>query len=379
MKKLNILFCSNTFSHIHHGPAKFANLILDLNERDDISITILTEDVESDQEHVIKAQMKWTHRFPPVKMLCKIIDYYQNIVKIRQTHQFDVIVFNHALVGLLTAMRVKDIPVVGMINDDNSSSLSLFRPQLNKGWIRYFILRQFEKLATKYLDRIIVNSDFLQEALVESYSLKRDQLPRLYKGISFAGINQQLAYRTINKDATITVLFVKSDYERGGLFQLIEALKLLNEFRFRLIVIGPPEAARDRIITLSSDSLQIDFRSKQPQKIVYQLLAEEADVFCVPSVKEGLGVANMEALAHKVTVVGTRVGGIPEVLDFGKCGWLCEPDENAIAQAIKAAIINEEENNRKRKYGFDFCLNHFNQSNLLANFTRILENTVRAE
>lgn len=58
--------------------------------------------------------------------------------------------------------------------------------------------------------------------------------------------------------------------------------------------------------------------------------------FCVhPALKEGLGVAALQAGAAGVPVVGGRAGGIPEVIEDGRTGILCPPgDAGAVATAI---------------------------------------------
>ena len=49
------------------------------------------------------------------------------------------------------------------------------------------------------------------------------------------------------------------------------------------------------------------------------------DVFCLPSLWEGLGVVLVEAMHQRVPIVASRAGAIPEVLDHGRCGLLIDP------------------------------------------------------
>ncbi len=73
------------------------------------------------------------------------------------------------------------------------------------------------------------------------------------------------------------------------------------------------------------------------------------DIFCVPSKKEALGVTNIEALAIGVTVVSTRIGGIPEVMNFGKNGYLADKcSVTALKNALLSAI-NDTPNGREKK------------------------------
>jgi glycosyltransferase involved in cell wall biosynthesis len=57
---------------------------------------------------------------------------------------------------------------------------------------------------------------------------------------------------------------------------------------------------------------------------VFQLISA-FDVFVLPSLMEGFGIALLEAMASGKPVIGTNVGGIPEVIDDGRNGFLVEP------------------------------------------------------
>lgn len=69
------------------------------------------------------------------------------------------------------------------------------------------------------------------------------------------------------------------------------------------------------------------------------------DVFILSSVAEGLPRAIVEAMAASVPVIGADAGGIPEILDNGKYGFLvASKNSNALAKAmIKAAQMPENE------------------------------------
>ena len=61
-------------------------------------------------------------------------------------------------------------------------------------------------------------------------------------------------------------------------------------------------------------------------------------VVAVPSLREGFGLVAAEAAAAGRTVVGTRVGGLPLIIDHGVSGLLVEPgDRDALAEALLAA------------------------------------------
>jgi alpha-maltose-1-phosphate synthase len=75
-----------------------------------------------------------------------------------------------------------------------------------------------------------------------------------------------------------------------------------------------------------------------PKREVIQLLTH-ATVFAIPSIYEPLGIVNLEAMACGTAVVGSRVGGIPEVVADGETGLLVPPGEpEALAEALNELI-----------------------------------------
>jgi len=63
-----------------------------------------------------------------------------------------------------------------------------------------------------------------------------------------------------------------------------------------------------------------------------------ADVLAAPSRNEGMGRVLVEAMAIGLPVVGTTVGGIPDVIIDGECGRLVAPDDAAALAAALAEL-----------------------------------------
>ncbi len=79
-----------------------------------------------------------------------------------------------------------------------------------------------------------------------------------------------------------------------------------------------------------------------PKPEVIQLLTHAA-VFACPSVYEPLGIVNLEAMACATAVVGSRTGGIPEVVADGETGLLVPPGEPApLAEALNALLLDPD-------------------------------------
>jgi len=63
-----------------------------------------------------------------------------------------------------------------------------------------------------------------------------------------------------------------------------------------------------------------------------------SDVFVMPSLREGLPLALLEAMASSLPVITSDINGIREVVAGIECGWLVDPrNTEAIADAMRAA------------------------------------------
>lgn len=71
---------------------------------------------------------------------------------------------------------------------------------------------------------------------------------------------------------------------------------------------------------------------------------QASDAFIRPSISEGLGNAFLEAMAAGIPTIGTPVGGIPDFLEDGKTGMLCEPgNPQSIVHAVQRAMSMDGE------------------------------------
>lgn len=63
------------------------------------------------------------------------------------------------------------------------------------------------------------------------------------------------------------------------------------------------------------------------------------DIYVLSSLSEGLPLTLLEAMAAGLPIVATAVGGVPELIERSKCGWLCLPgDPEALAETMRMAI-----------------------------------------
>ncbi len=105
------------------------------------------------------------------------------------------------------------------------------------------------------------------------------------------------------------------------------------------------------------ESMIKEFELEDRVKLLGKLPHEEtlaeigkSEVFVCPSLAEGLGIVFIEAQACDVAVVGTRVGGIPDVIQHEETGLLVEPkNSEQISAALKRLLANQELRERLRQ------------------------------
>ncbi len=109
----------------------------------------------------------------------------------------------------------------------------------------------------------------------------------------------------------------------------------------RLLMIGDgPDRARAEWLARKYDLAdRVHFMGKQPRIADFFSIA---DLFLLPSEMEAFGLAALEAMACEVPVVVSRTGGLLEVVEHGKSGYLAEVgDIDAMADAALAILSDD--------------------------------------
>ncbi len=135
-------------------------------------------------------------------------------------------------------------------------------------------------------------------------------------------------------DGPISLLFLGRLSPEKGLDVLLRALALPSARPFHLDVVGdgPERAALERATRAAGLAAHVAFHGFQPDVAPY---LAGADALVMPSRREGLPMALIEAVAAARPIVATAVGGIPELVTPGENGELAAPDD---APALAAAI-----------------------------------------
>ena len=148
--------------------------------------------------------------------------------------------------------------------------------------------------------------------------------------------------RAARGDAPVNVLFVGWMLEAKGVRELLEAARALPEARFTLIGAEDPEF----LASVSGDLTELAGHVKRilprPREEVLALYGE-ADVFVLPTWREGFPNVVLEAMGAGLPVVATPVGAIPEAVRDGEEGFLVPvQDAAALTEALRRLIDDRE-------------------------------------
>lgn len=127
---------------------------------------------------------------------------------------------------------------------------------------------------------------------------------------------------------------------KNGIDTLIDAVHMLPE-EYKLLIIGSgPDEAKLK----SKSSARVTFAGRKPFEELYKYL-KSSEVFVRLSRSEGFGNSFIEAMASRIPVVATRVGGIVDFVQDGENGYLVTPEspekaKEAIIKAIEANAAN---------------------------------------
>jgi len=92
------------------------------------------------------------------------------------------------------------------------------------------------------------------------------------------------------------------------------------------------------------------------------------DIFVLPSLREGLPLAILEAMACGKPVIATNVGGIPEVLKDGENGILVSPkDPEALYRAMNELLDNRKKREKMGRKGKRVCDESFRAKIMVEN------------
>lgn len=189
-----------------------------------------------------------------------------------------------------------------------------------------------EKTAIEMADAVICVSEGTKADIMKYFNVDENRLKIIYNGIDpdeyyKKDATDALERFGIDKEKPY-VLFVGRITRQKGIIHLVEAIKHMHPGYQVVLCAGAPDTpeiaaemktAVEAVKKQRDDIFWIDEMVDKPTVIK---LYSGAAVFCCPSVYEPFGIINLEAMACETPVVGSAVGGIPEVVVHDETGYL---------------------------------------------------------
>ena len=226
------------------------------------------------------------------------------------------------------------------------------------------VLRFFEEQTLERSNKLIAVSDFTRRELLKYYNVKEDKIRVIHNGVDIkkfsppedkAKVKQELGFSNKN----LNILSVGRLYARKGLFTLIKSVSIVaKKYRnVKLIISGKGQSNEMKKLVDYAEKLGIRsnilFTGYFPDAKLPKLY-QAADIFAFSTFYENLPFAVLEALSSRLPVVTTNVGGIPEMIEDGKNGFLVPPANSAalsdrIIYLIENPAADSEMANQARK------------------------------
>jgi glycosyltransferase involved in cell wall biosynthesis len=228
----------------------------------------------------------------------------------------------------------------------------------NKGGLSRSVLKLFDRLSACCSTHILVDS-FSQRDFIVNEKVVVEHKTRVIANGSICGVDttkfkHDVIFRNeIRKSHTIpesdiVFLFLGRLTMDKGIMDLVEAFSEINKkyLNTHLMIVGPDEEGmKKRVIEICkscSDNLHFENYTDTPEKFM-----TAADVFCLPSYREGFGMTIIEAGSVGIPSIGTRIYGITDAIEEGITGYLYAP-HNAEELASKMLIMVEKPDMRKQ-------------------------------
>ncbi|MFA5286985.1 MAG: glycosyltransferase family 4 protein [Candidatus Omnitrophota bacterium] len=206
----------------------------------------------------------------------------------------------------------------------------------------FFKRRLSRKILPCWGERVVAISEQVREHLTDDFKVGLSRISLINNGIdvdkfrpvSFARKQETKLRLGLKSGPVIGILARLSDVK--GHKYLIEAIKIVLVFSpdAQLLIAG--EGKKEKELKRLAEGLGI---GKSiffiPEVLDTRDILSAIDIFVMPSLKEGLGLALMEAMSSGLAVIGSSVGGIMTLIKDGENGLLVNPgDSSGIARAI---------------------------------------------
>lgn len=183
----------------------------------------------------------------------------------------------------------------------------------------------------------------------------------------------ETSFLTLSDNDSFRILFFSNLIKEKGVFVLVEACSILKErgYSFHCDFVGGEGDVSIKQLKESIENKgltnQVEYLGKRYGKLK-EMVFEQADLFVLPSRYDCFPLVILEAMQHSLPVITAKEGGMPDMVEDGKTGFLISPYDNAVSLAdkIEYFILNPTQKekmgiNARAKYEQQFTLPIFEQ------------------
>ncbi|MFH1269457.1 MAG: glycosyltransferase family 4 protein [Candidatus Omnitrophota bacterium] len=221
--------------------------------------------------------------------------------------------------------------------------------------------------------RVIAISESVKEHLMKDFRVKEEDIRVIHNGIDLDKIREQEAGAREERkkdlglsDGPVVGIVARLSEEKGHTY-LIEAMRevIASIPAAQLLIVGEGRMREELTNLVKEEGVEKNVVFL-PSVIDTQEVLSVMDLFVLPSLKEGLGLALMEAMALGLPVIGSGVGGIKSLIQDKYNGLLVGA---ADSRALSYAILELLQNPDKAKYignnARDFINRNFSQEDMV--------------
>jgi glycosyltransferase involved in cell wall biosynthesis len=200
------------------------------------------------------------------------------------------------------------------------------------------VAREFTNDTLQRANSVVVLSNHWRAFYIEQCELTPAQVTVLPNPARVPGTVPERRGRT-----RVQFLYLGRMSESKGTFDLVRAFAALDaatRARAQLVLAGDGDL--EGIARLSRPLGAAVLVLPWVRPATRDRLLAESDVFVLPSYREGMPMALLEAMASGLPAITTAVGGIPDVMEDGGQGIFVQPgDVNGLSAALEAMIRDE--------------------------------------
>lgn len=226
------------------------------------------------------------------------------------------------------------------ILEDEMQRVHWGQSSLKMEWELSLPKKQLQELCseTQLANGWVVASSFTARTLAE-HGVPLDRIHVVPYGVNHAVFTKRI--RPPSSAQPFTAIYVGSLIQRKGLSYFLDAARMLQSRKLRVVLCGRGVVDRD-LLSHYSD-LELEIKSNLPTR---QLVEEvqQADVMVLPSLAEGFAHVILEMMSCGVPVITTANTCAPDVMIDGEHGFILPiRDANAIAEKLAWGIANRDE------------------------------------